>query len=87
MATTIAVRPLRQASQEASPQVSCQGGSARDFFYPDASRTNYFRRIDDLVNFGIFKYPSGTLVTTLNGSSSGPFKNPYGVTDTFNFVP
>jgi hypothetical protein len=36
---------------------------------------------------GVYDYPADTLVTTLKGNSSGPFKNPYGVTDTFNLVP
>lgn len=36
---------------------------------------------------GVFDYPSGTHVTTISGTNSGPFKDAYGVTDTFNFVP
>jgi hypothetical protein len=36
---------------------------------------------------GVYKYPAGTLVTTIKGGTSGPFHNPYGVTDTFNYVP
>lgn len=34
----------------------------------------------------VFKYPSGTLVATLSGSSYN-LSDPYGVTDTFNYVP
>ncbi|MGC1986102.1 MAG: hypothetical protein WA668_12015 [Candidatus Cybelea sp.] len=36
---------------------------------------------------GVYKYPAGTLVTTIKGGTSGPFHNPYSVTDTFNYVP
>lgn len=36
---------------------------------------------------GVYDYPAGTLVTKINGGTSGPFHNPYGVTDTFNYVP
>jgi hypothetical protein len=36
---------------------------------------------------GVYDYPSGKHVATISGSNSGPFKNLYGLTDTFNYVP